>query len=392
MRLHTLRLPSRTHSLALLVVALIAAVAGAAACGSSAQGVPAGAASAAKAVVAVHSPLIVGLADGAGGYGGASTGPTLNQMKKNAGASYFRDAFYWNKIEPRRGHFDFRYYDHYMLALGERHMDTVPQVVGAPKWAAPSFWAVPTNPGPFADFVAALMHRYGVGGTFWKTNPRLKGSAITAVELLNEPYFTNGNAGVYDPGRYDRLVRATAIATRRVDRHVKLLLEADMATHESRGRFTWWVDAMYRAMPSLNRYFDGVAMHAYGNDATHLTPIRAGQPYQNFLRTRRIEDVRAQFVRHHAASKPFWIMETGYTTCRDHNVQCVSAAAQAADLRAQLGYIRGRYRTWVQAVFVYTYKDSNRGIGEFDGYGLLRWNGTPKPALSVFKPLALKFG
>jgi hypothetical protein len=391
MRLHSLPRPSRTRSLALLVVALIAAVAGGAACGS-AYGVPAGDASAAKAVVAVHSPLIVGLADGAGGDGGASTGPALNQMKKNAGASYFRDAFYWNKIEPRRGHFDFRYYDHYMLALGERHMHTVPQVVGAPKWAAPSLWAVPTNPGPFANFVAALMHRYGVGGTFWKTNPRLKGSAITAVELLNEPYFTNGNAGVYDPGRYDRLVRATAIATRRVDRHVKLLLEADMATHDSSGRFTWWVDAMYRAMPSLNRYFDGVAMHAYGNDATHLTPIRAGQPYQNFDRTRRIEDVRAQFVRHNAANKPFWIMETGYTTCHDHNIQCVSEAAQAADLRAQFGYIQRRYRTWVQAVFVYRYQDSNRGIGEFDAYGLLRWNGKPKPAMSVFKPLALKFG
>jgi Beta-galactosidase len=391
MRIHTLRRPSRTHSLALLVVALMAAVAGGAACGS-AHGVPAGDASAAKAVVAVHSPLIVGLADGAGGDGGASTGPALSQMKTKSGASYFRDAFYWNKIEPRRGHFDFRYYDHYMLALGRRHMHTVPQVVGAPKWAAPSFWAVPTNPGPFADFVAALMHRYGVGGTFWKIHPGLKGSAITAVELLNEPYFSNGNAGVYDPGRYDRLVRATAIATRHVDRHVSLLLEADMATHESTGRFTWWVDAMYRAMPSLNRYFDGVAMHAYGNDAKHLTPIRAGQPYQNFDRTRRIEDVRAQFVRHHAASKPFWIMETGYSTCHLHLVDCVSEKAQAADLRTELGYIQGRYRTWVQAVFVYGFQDANRGIGLLDAYGLLRSNGSPKPAMSVFKPLARKYG
>ncbi len=392
MRLHSLPRPSRTRSLALLVVALVAAVAGGAAYSSSARGVPAGAASAAKAVVAVHSPLIVGLADGAGGYGGASTGPRLDQYKKNAGANYFRDAFYWNQIEPRRGQFNFSYYDHYMLALGDRHMRTVPQLVGAPKWAAPSFWAVPTNPGPFANFVAALMHRYGVGGTFWRLHPRLKGSAITAVELLNEPYFSNGNAGVYDPGRYARLVRATAIATHHVDRHVKLLLEADMATHEAHGQFTWWVDALYRAMPSLNRYFDGVATHLYGNDATHLAPVRAGQPYKNFDRTRRIEDVRAQFVRHHAANKPFWIMETGYTTCSDHNILCVSEAAQAADLRAQFGYILGRYRTWVQAVFVYRYQDSNRGIGEFDAYGLLRWNGSLKPAMSVFKPLALKFG
>jgi hypothetical protein len=391
MRLDTLHRPSRTLSLALLVVALLAAVAGGVARGRTraAAAVPA---SLASSVIAVHSPLIVGLADGAGGDGGASTGKQLTQIRRKSGASYFRDAFLWNKLEPRRGHFNFRYYDHYMVALGRRHMHTVPQLVGAPKWAAPSFWAVPTNPRPFADFVAALMHRYGVGGTFWRIHPRLKGSAITAVELLNEPYFSNGNAGVYDPGRYARLVRATAIATRHVDPNVSLLLEADMATHESRGRFTWWVDALYRAMPSLNHYFDGVAMHAYGNDAKHLTPIRAGRPYANFSRTRRIEDVRAQFVRHRAADKPFWIMETGYTTCHVHDAACVSEKAQAADLRAQLGYIRGRYRNWVQAVFVYRYQDSKRGVGVFDAYGLLRWNGRPKPAMSVFKPLARKFG
>jgi hypothetical protein len=392
MRLHTLRRPSRIRSLALRLVALLAVVAGGVACGSSTPAARASAASAASRVVAVHSPLIVGIADGAGGDGGATTGPKLNQIKKNSGASYFRDLFRWDKIEPRRGHFDFRYYDHYMLALGHRHMHTVAQVEGSPKWAAPSYWAVPTNPGPFAAFVAALMHRYGVGGTFWKIHPSLKGSAITAVELWNEPYFTNGNAGVYAPGRYARLARATAIATRRVDPSVDLLLEADMATQESKGQWTWWVDALYRAMPSLNRYFNGVAMHDYGTDATHLAPIRAGQPYKNWNRTRRIEDVRAQFVRHHAANKPFWIMETGYTTCHDHSGQCVSEKAQAADLRTELGYIQGRYRNWVQAVFVYTYKDSNRGLGEYDAFGLLRWNGTPKPAMSVFKPLALKFG
>ena len=52
-----------------------------------------------------------------------------------------------------------------------------------------------------------------------------------------------------------------------------------MATHEySHDVFRWWVDSLYRAMPNLNRYFDGVAMHDYGSDATHLAPIRAGLP------------------------------------------------------------------------------------------------------------------
>lgn len=386
MRLHTFSRP-RTLWLALLVVvALLAAAAGSDASGRATRG------PAAQSAVAVHSRLIVGLADGAGGDGGASTGPQLNRIRRNSGASSFRDAFWWYRLEPRSGHFNFRYYDHYMLTIGRRHMHVVPQLVGAPKWAAPSLWAVPANPSAFATFVSRVIRRYGAGGTFWSAHPKLKSSAITAVELLNEPYFSNGNAGRYDPARYARLVRATAIAARRVNRHVRLLLEADMATHQYKSGFRWWVDSLYRAMPRINRYFDGVAMHDYGSDTTHLTPIRAGQPYPNFHRTRRIEDVRAQFVRHHAANKPFWIMETGFTTCHVHDPDCVSEAAQAADLRTLLGYIQGRYRSWVQAVFVYRYRDAHGGVGFYDGYGLMRSNGTPKPAMSVFKPLARASG
>lgn len=342
---------------------------------------------------AVHSPLIVGLADGAAGYGGASTGQRLRLVHRVTGARWFRDQFWWSTIEPRAGHFDFRYYDHYMLSIGRHHMHVVAQLEGSPHWAAPSRFALPANVGAYAAYVAAVVHRYGRGGTFWKAHRQLAGSAISAVELWNEPYFSNGNAGRYDPALYARLVRASALAARRVDRSAKILLEADMATHEyPHHDFRWWVDSLYQAMPSLNRYFDGVATHLYGNDATHLTPIRVGQPYRNFDRTRRIEDVRAQFVRHHASGKPFWIMETGFSTCRDHNVLCVSGAAQAADLGALFGYIRGAYRSWVQAVFVYRFQDVRGGYGLYDGYGLLRTNGTAKPALSVFTPFALASG
>jgi hypothetical protein len=385
MRIHTLSRPSRT-ALLVAICALIAAFAGGIGRGRAASS-PAPSASAAS-----HSALIVGLADGAAGYGDASTGPRLDVMKRDSGARWMRDQFLWRQIEPRPGHFSFSYYDHYMLAVGQRGMHVVAQLEGAPKWAAPSDFAIPAKPAAYASYVAAVLHRYGKGGTFWKAHPKLSGSAITAVELENEPYFPNGNGGHYDPARYTRLVKASYIAAHRVDRSAKILLEADMATHQYGHTFRWWVDSLYRAMPHLNRYFDGVAMHDYGSDATHLAPIRAGFPYQNFDRTRRIEDVRAQFVRHHAANKPFWIMELGFTTCRLHNVDCLSESAQAADLRTMFRYVTTRYRSWVRSVFVFRYQDAGTGAGFYDGYGLLRANGSPKPAMSVFKPFALASG
>jgi hypothetical protein len=348
---------------------------------------PGRAAAPAVQAAAVTQPLIVGLSEGASGWGGASTAPRLKLMLGATHAKWLRDAFWWYSIERARNRFSFAYYDHYMLQVGRLGLHVVPQLVGTPRWAGGGTFSVPANPRSYAGFVAAVLHRYGVGGTFWRAHPALRGSAITAVEVWNEPYFDNGNGGRYDPGRYARLLKATSIATHAVDPSAKLLMEAEMEPHLY-NVWRWWVDSLYRAMPSLNRYFSGVAVHDFGSDVTHLSPIRPNQPYANFGRVRRIEDLRRQFVRHHAANKPFWIMETGWSTCHVHSIDCVSEAQQQSNLSTLYGYLRTRWRPWVQAVFVYRFGDGAHPSSNVqDGYGLLRGNGTAKPALQVFRTM-----
>ena len=336
---------------------------------------------------AVSGPLIVGLADGASGYGGASTAPRIKQMVSATHTKWMRDTFRWSQIEPTRGHFDFSYYDHYMLAIGQAKLHVVAQLVGTPRWSGPSEYSVPANPTQYADFVAAVLRRYGVHGTFWRGHPGLRGSAITAVELWNEPYYPNGDAGHYDPARYAKLVKATYLAVHKVDPSANLLLEADMATHLYEV-WRWWVDSLYLAMPDLNRYFSGVAVHDYGTDVTHLSPIVAGKPYPNFLRLRRIEDVRRQFLRHGAGKKPFWIAETGFSTCTGPADVCTTPAGQRADLQTLRRDLQGPWHNWVQAAFIYRYQDSAQGKSIQGGYGLLNYNGTPKAALGTFRQMA----
>jgi hypothetical protein len=339
------------------------------------------------ATVAVSGRLVVGLAEGASGWGGASTGPELNRLTSASGARWLREEFLWSSIEPRPGKFTFSYYDHYMLLAARRGVHPIPLLDGTPRWAGATPQTIPSDPTAYAQYVAAVVGRYGPHGSFWTKHPLLRRSAIRAVELWNEPYFDYNNAGDWNPGRYAQLVKAAAIAGRRVDRGAKFLLGAEMASHLN-GVWTWWVDGLYMALPSLNRYFDGVAVHDYGTDVTTLPAIVAGRPYGGNGHMRRIEDIRRQFIAHGAAGKPFWIMESGWSTCTQNSVDCVTRAQQAANLKTLFNYLRTRWRNWVQGVFVYRYQDGAHPNTVQDGYGLLNSNGTPKPALAIFRSQA----
>ena len=337
---------------------------------------------------AASAPLIVGLNADASGWGGASTAPRLDLVTSATGTKWLRETFEWSTIEPQPGVFDFSYYDHFMLLAAQRGLHVLPLFYDTPSWAGPAYNAIPSDPTSFGQFVAAVIARYGTGGSFWAANPSLSGSAVTTWEIWNEPYLGSGDDGDYDPGAYAHLVTAAAIAGRAVDPNAKFLMAAEMQTaRDANGNWQWWVDALYQAVPDLNNYFDGVAMHDYGSDTTTLNPIVPGQPYGNYGHILRIEDLRQQFVDHGAGGKPFWITEAGWSTCTG-NSDCVSDAVQAGNLTTLFGYIRTGWSSFVQAVFIYDYGDGGDPTNTEDGYGLTNLDGSAKPALAIFQQQA----
>lgn len=332
--------------------------------------------------------LVVGLNANVSGWGGASTGPRLNLVTSATDTKWLREEFDWSTIEPQPGVFDFSYYDHFMLIAAQHGMHILPVLYDTPSWAGAAYNAIPSDLTAFSQYVSAVVGRYGTNGTFWQENPTLKGSAVKTWELWNEPYLFSGDDNDYDPGAYARLVRAAAVAGRAVDPNARFLLAAEMQSgRDSQGDWQWWVDALYQAVPNLNDYFDGVAMHDYGSNTTTLNPIVSGQPYQNYGHILRIEDLRQQFVDHGAADKPFWITEVGWSTC-DDSTDCVTDAQQAANLQTLFSYIHGAWSAWLQGVFVYSFTDGSDPSTTQGGYGLTNLDGSAKPALAVFRQQA----
>ncbi|MBV9605437.1 MAG: cellulase family glycosylhydrolase [Solirubrobacterales bacterium] len=337
---------------------------------------------------------IVGLIDGAAQWR-QDTGMThrMNQVLATSDAKWVREGFYWSQIEPKPGVFNFAHYDQFVTLAAERGVHVFVELYTAPRWAAPTPTSVPADPTAYAAFVAAVVARYAPGGTFWASHPNLDSSTVQTFEIWHEAYYSNGNDGHYDPGRYARLVQAAVTAGRAANPNARFLMGAEMQGQfvgsGPRRAWVWWVDALYKAVPDLNNYFDGVSVHPYGHDITHRSPAIPDQPYYGSDQMRRIEIIRQQFVAHGAAAKPFWATEVGWPTCKRGTVRCVSPAGQRKSFVTLMRYAETTWKSYVRAVFVYYYDDLGRNSANPNNdYGLIYYNHKPKLVLPAFEAFA----
>jgi polysaccharide biosynthesis protein PslG len=337
---------------------------------------------------------IVGLIAGTAQWQNISIAGRLSQVVSTSDTKWLREGFYWSQLEPEPGRFTFAHYDRMVLLAAQHQVHLLVQLYVAPRWAARTPTTVPADPTAYAAYVAAVVGRYGPGGTFWASHPSLASYAVQTFEIWNEAYYINGDGGRYDPGRYARLVKAAVTAGRAANPSARFLIGAEMEGEfvplKAGGRtWVWWVDAMYQAVPDLNNYFDGVAVHPYGHDITHRSPAILGQPYYGYGQMRRIELIRKQFVNHGAASKPFWATEVGWPTCTHGTIRCVTPAGQLRSLNTLMRYARTRWKSYVRAVFVFYFDDVGRNSADPDNdYGLVYFNRRPKPALTAFRSFA----
>jgi hypothetical protein len=345
---------------------------------------PAPTATPSRAAAPVSGGQIVGL--DASVVGWSDMTDRLGQVVSQTGAHWMRQDFFWSTIEPRKGVFDFSHYDEFVQDAAEHGVHLLPLLFDVPSWAGANYDSIPADPSDYAAYVAAVVHRYGPHGTFWASHPNLSSYAIQTFELWNEPYYDNGNNGDYDPGRYARMAKAAGIAGRAADSSAQFLLAAETQAQKVGSSWVWWVDALYDAVPDLNRYFDGVAVHPYGTDLSGVSFPTPGLAFNGYEQLRRVEAIRQEFVRHDASNKPLWITEVGWPTCSSGSDRCTTTEGQAQRLQTVFNYAHTSWKSYLKAVFVYSYDDAHGGSSDpEDNYGLAYNNGSPKPALSVFK-------
>jgi polysaccharide biosynthesis protein PslG len=301
----------------------------------------------------------------------------------SAGVTMSRYNMHWRDVSPSPGTFKWSGYD-YVFEIMARHGVTIlPEIIDDPSWAESSSLVIPSNPAAYADFTAHAVARYGPNGDFWRSHPSVPYHPAVYWELWNEPWWYGYNESGADPGTYARLVRAAAAAGYAANPGARFLLEADLTGYPNPDTQVEWIDKMYQAVPDLNSWFSGVSVHPYSYPRSPDVYSAGGDNRWNF---RRIADIRAKFVAHGGADKGLWITEVGFPTCPSDS-QCVSESTQASYLSRIFQMLKTDYSSFVQAVFVYNFKDptSQDPSNIEDWFGLMHGNGSGKPAWNVLR-------
>ncbi|HKI05980.1 MAG TPA: beta-galactosidase [Thermoanaerobaculia bacterium] len=328
----------------LLVAVLLAAARGA----SAAEASPFG--------INVHAPQ------------GAELAAQLDKVRA-AGIGWVRIDFIWAWVEPVRGKYDWRAYDAIANAAAARGLKVFATIAYTPAWATdgPAITGVPRNPDDWRRFCFRAAKRYRRTIQHWG--------------MWNEPNlprFWSGSRQQY----VDVILKTGADAIHTGNPAAKVG-GPDLA-HLTTGDSDWY-DWLRRTLLEAGDRLDFITHHVYDTDGNRDVTSKL-EAKTLFGSRPSLWDAVPPSVKEVLRNtgwlgrKPFWLTETGWESAR------VSEDRQSAYYGGLLDdWFTGRSgRDWVDKVFFYELQDAPASAGGLS-WGILRSNGTPKPAFEGYQ-------
>jgi hypothetical protein len=274
---------------------------------------------------------------------------------------------------------DFSQTDQIVALAAKRGISVLPTVLYAPPWDGvpnPAGVAFPKQPGPYANYLTALIERYGPHGSFWNANPGLPRTPIRSWQIWNEEQLSYYWHQPFVKG-YLALLRASHNAIKRADPGAKVVLGALTNT-------AWkTLGQIYKA--GARHLFDVVSVNAFTRTpANVILYMRLTRRAMN-----RFKDNQKPMI----ASELSWTSAKGNTPTRfDWDTTQKGQARNIASLlpmlgadRKQLGLIGFYYYTWIGL------EEHDAPDFSFAGLEGLNSSGSAfsKPALGAFRHAAL---
>lgn len=308
----------------------------------------------------------------------------LDDMK-SLGISWLRLDFDWNHIQPDGPtRYNWSETDTVISAAQARNLQLLPIITYTAPWARHSDCrdspvCRPADPTQFATFARAAASRYASRG-------------IHHWEIWNEPNMTIFWQTQPNAAHYTALLRATYTQIKSADKSATVLLGGLASIDHADGvPQLEYLNAVYAA--GGKGYFDAVAYHPYS------FPVPAS--YKAIWNAWSKMDFTSPSVRsimraNGDSSKKIWITEYGaptngpgpIATTTNYNLtktpDHVNEALQAAMVTDMVRSVKAA--PWIAAAFWYSYKDEGTDANNTENfYGLLRANGSAKPAYTTLK-------
>jgi hypothetical protein len=278
---------------------------------------------------------------------------------------------------------DFSALDRLVTLTAECRLTLLPEVVDAPGWDGDSYRGavvqLPRTPEPYAAFLAALVRRYGPGGTFWPANPSVPRTPITMWQIWNEPNLVTFWPRQPFAARYVALLRAAHDAIKSVDPQAQVVLGG--LTNYS------WLDlGQIYQVPGARSLFDVVAVHPYTRAPDGVITILG---YVRHVMNQAGDDRKPLL-----ADEVGWPSALGKTRLAPNQDFATTEAGQAANVAALLPLLaQARRRLGLRAFYYYNWAGFERQGGFlFQFSGLFRFRHgrfLTKPAFTAFRAAAL---
>lgn len=303
---------------------------------------------------------------------------------KALNATWVRYDIQWNTVEPSPGQFYWSDYDRVVQAISASGLHSIVIIDYTPSWAAISgcsgFACEPNSASSYGQFAASVASRYAPYG-------------IDDWEIWNEP----NNAGYFapraDPAGYTAMLASASTAIRQIEPSA-IILTGGLAPESTDGTNMSPPDFLSAVYASGGRpYFNVVADHPYTFPVTPTYPNSADAWGQ-------MSQMHAIMAANGDAGKQIWITEfgsptggpgaTALTNSYGYGAWHVSEALQAETVSDF--FSDSRSLPWVGLVFWYSYQDAGYTSDTNENFfGLLRYDGSPKPAYYVFQQDAANF-
>ncbi|WP_448638884.1 cellulase family glycosylhydrolase [Geodermatophilus sp. URMC 63] len=219
----------------------------------------------------------------------------------------------------------------------------------------------PEQVGQFQQVAAWLAGRYA--------------GRVAAWEIWNEPDCSAGTGcGQVDPGAYVPVLRAGFAGVRAGDPG------AVVVSGGTSGVASDWIAGLYAA--GGGQWLDAVGVHPYQGPVAEPPEAPAAEhPY----RIANVARLREVMVAAGDADTPVWFTEFGWSTGAGEGWYAgVDEATQADYLGRAIAMVQEQY-PYVTHAFVFTIRDRDDWNAYENNFGLVRLDGSPKPALGALR-------
>jgi len=288
-----------------------------------------------------------------------------------------RQVFDWSLIETARGRYDFSEYDSYMLALAANRMRVLPILFRPPRFQArrrSGTTCPPSSNASFASFAQAVVRRYGPRGSLWRENPDVPKVPLGSYQIWNEPQLRQYWCNKPNAKQYVAMLKTVGGAIKRAQRGAEIVT-AGLPPSKLSGAvaFRKYIRQMYAA--GAKRYFDTLAVNSYAQGAAQLGRL--------------LDAVRGLMNERGDRRAKIWITELGWGDSGVRHRFIVGARGQAQRISQSLALIDKRKKRYkLRGVVYYQWRDAEPyGGRDMWGFhtGLLRKDGSPKPAFNAFR-------